>query len=186
VTTSETTQPATGRALNTGSPATTLLGFFVGGHRDRRTPRLRTDLGDGIAGLRRVADSYILIFAAFLLAAGSLTDRIGAKRAMGGAVVFSAEPVLGGVLTLATCLALVAFVATRGRATHSMVPLDLSARGGRRCGHRVRVHGRLLRDALRHESGPVVATGLLLMTFGLVALAFIRVSAWPGTPSSHP
>ena len=52
-------------------------------------PSIRQDLGGGVTGLQWVVDGYTLMFAALLLSAGSLTDRIGARRAFGlGLVVF--------------------------------------------------------------------------------------------------
>lgn len=41
------------------------------------------ELGGGTAGLQWVIDGYTLMFAALLLFAGNLSDRIGAKRALG-------------------------------------------------------------------------------------------------------
>jgi len=52
-------------------------------------PSIRHDLGGGITGLQWVVDGYTLMFAALLLSAGSLSDRIGARRAFGtGMAVF--------------------------------------------------------------------------------------------------
>ena len=42
-------------------------------------PTIRHDLGGGVAGLQWVVDGYTLMFAALLLTAGSLSDRLGAK-----------------------------------------------------------------------------------------------------------
>jgi hypothetical protein len=46
-------------------------------------PSIRDDLGGGVTGLQWVVDGYTLTFAALLLSAGSLSDRIGARRAFG-------------------------------------------------------------------------------------------------------
>lgn len=46
-------------------------------------PGIGADLGGGMTGLQWVVDGYTLMFAALLLSAGSLTDRIGARRALG-------------------------------------------------------------------------------------------------------
>jgi MFS transporter, DHA2 family, methylenomycin A resistance protein len=52
-------------------------------------PSIRNDLGGGITGLQWVVDGYTLMFAALLLSAGSLSDRVGARRAFGlGMAVF--------------------------------------------------------------------------------------------------
>src|ERR671932_47725 len=52
-------------------------------------PAIGSDLGGGITGLQWVVDGYTLMFAALLLSAGALSDRIGARRAFGaGLTVF--------------------------------------------------------------------------------------------------
>jgi MFS family permease len=54
-------------------------------------PAIGRDLGGGITGLQWVVDGYTLMFAALLLSAGALSDRIGARRAYGvGLAVFVA------------------------------------------------------------------------------------------------
>jgi MFS transporter, DHA2 family, methylenomycin A resistance protein len=61
-------------------------------------PSIRNDLGGGITGLQWVLDGYTLTFAALLLSAGSLSDRIGARRAYGtGIAVFVAASVACGL-----------------------------------------------------------------------------------------
>jgi DHA2 family methylenomycin A resistance protein-like MFS transporter len=49
-------------------------------------PTIGSDLGGGISGLQWVVDGYTLMFAALLLSAGALSDRIGARRAFGAGV----------------------------------------------------------------------------------------------------
>jgi MFS family permease len=67
--------------------AAALLGFFVITHDAEvvnvALPAMRSELGGGMAGLQWVVDGYTLMFAALLLSAGSLSDRIGARRAFG-------------------------------------------------------------------------------------------------------
>ncbi|MGV9550764.1 MFS transporter [Streptomyces ardesiacus] len=46
-------------------------------------PSIHDALGGGITSLEWVVDAYTLMFAALLLSAGSLSDRIGARRAFG-------------------------------------------------------------------------------------------------------
>src|SRR5256886_10542054 len=61
-------------------------------------PAIRSDLGGGITGLQWVVDGYTLMFAALLLSAGALSDRIGARRAYGlGLAVFVAASVACGL-----------------------------------------------------------------------------------------
>jgi MFS transporter, DHA2 family, methylenomycin A resistance protein len=49
-------------------------------------PAVGSDLGGRITGLQWVVDGYTLLFAALLLSAGALSDRIGARRAFGAGV----------------------------------------------------------------------------------------------------
>jgi DHA2 family methylenomycin A resistance protein-like MFS transporter len=100
-------QPATGaRDLEPGSATATLvaavLGFFVitldALVVTVALPDIRTDLGSGITGLQWVVDGYTLLFAALLLSAGSLADRVGARRAFGtGMAVFVAASAACGL-----------------------------------------------------------------------------------------
>jgi MFS transporter, DHA2 family, methylenomycin A resistance protein len=75
------------------SLAAALLGFFVvtldAVIVNVALPDIRRELAGGMSGLQWVADGYTLMFAAFLLSAGSLADRVGARRAFGaGLTVF--------------------------------------------------------------------------------------------------
>src|SRR3954469_7309789 len=52
-------------------------------------PAIRDSLGGGVQGLQWIVDGYTLLFAAVLLSAGSLSDRIGARQSIGyGIAVF--------------------------------------------------------------------------------------------------
>ncbi|WP_405912677.1 MFS transporter [Streptomyces sp. NBC_00963] len=53
-------------------------------------PGIGRSLGVGMSGLQWVVDGYTLIFAALMLSAGALSDRIGARRAYGGGLVLFA------------------------------------------------------------------------------------------------
>src|SRR5436305_7803310 len=75
--------------------AAAVLGFFVitldAVVVNVALPAIRRELGGGISGLQWVVDGYTLMFAAVLLSAGALTDRVGARRAFGiGLTVFVA------------------------------------------------------------------------------------------------
>jgi DHA2 family methylenomycin A resistance protein-like MFS transporter len=89
-----------------GSPTAALvaavLGFFVitldSLVVNVALPDIRDDLGGGITGLQWVIDGYTLMFAALLLSAGSLSDRVGARRAFGtGMGVFVAASAACGL-----------------------------------------------------------------------------------------
>ena len=54
-------------------------------------PAIHSDLGGGLAGLQWVVTGYTLMFSALLLFGGTLSDRIGSRRAYGyGMVLFVA------------------------------------------------------------------------------------------------
>lgn len=84
-------EPSQTRASDGRNATSTLiaacLGFFVVTFDavgvDVALPTIRSDLGGGISGLQWVVDGYTLMFAAFLLASGALSDRAGAKRTFG-------------------------------------------------------------------------------------------------------
>jgi EmrB/QacA subfamily drug resistance transporter len=65
--------------------AAAVLGFFVitldAVVVNVALPSIRGDLGGGMTGLQWVVDGYVLMFAALLLTAGALSDRVGARRA---------------------------------------------------------------------------------------------------------
>jgi MFS transporter, DHA2 family, methylenomycin A resistance protein len=74
-----------GRSRSGFTLAAAVLGFFVitldAVVVTVALPSIRADLGGGITGLQWVVDGYTLMFAALLLTAGSLSDRVGARRA---------------------------------------------------------------------------------------------------------
>lgn len=75
--------------------AAAVLGFFIvtldATIVNVALPTIRDDLGGGITGLQWVVDGYTLMFAALLLSAGALSDRIGARYAFGvGLAIFIA------------------------------------------------------------------------------------------------
>lgn len=72
----------------TATLAAAVLGFFVitldATIVNVALPSIRDALGGGITGLEWVVDAYTLMFAALLLSAGALSDRVGARRAFAG------------------------------------------------------------------------------------------------------
>jgi MFS transporter, DHA2 family, methylenomycin A resistance protein len=107
------------------SLAAALLGFFMvtldAVIVNVALPDIRRELAGGISGLQWVVDGYTLMFAALLLSAGSLADRIGARRAFGaGMAVFV---VASGACGLAPGLGvLVAARLVQGSAAAVMMP----------------------------------------------------------------
>ena len=84
------------------SLAVALLGFFVitldALVVNVALPAIRNDLGGGITGQQWVVDGYTLMFAALLLSAGALSDRIGARQAFGaGLALFVAASLACGL-----------------------------------------------------------------------------------------
>jgi MFS transporter, DHA2 family, methylenomycin A resistance protein len=111
------------------SLAAALLGFFMvtldAVIVNVALPDIRHELAGGISGLQWVVDGYTLMFAALLLSAGSLADRVGARRAFGaGMVVFVAASVACG---LAPSLGvLVAARLVQGCAAAAMMPSSMA------------------------------------------------------------
>jgi MFS transporter, DHA2 family, methylenomycin A resistance protein len=91
-------------SADTAALAAALLGFFVitldALVVNVALPSIGRDFGGGMAGLEWVIDTYTLTFAAFLLPAGALSDRIGARRAFGiGLGLFVAASAACGLAT---------------------------------------------------------------------------------------
>ena len=56
--------------------------------------RISQSIGSGVVGLQWIIDSYAIVFASLLLAAGALGDRVGARRAyVAGLALFTAASV---------------------------------------------------------------------------------------------
>jgi MFS family permease len=105
--------------------AAAVLGFFVvtldAVVVNVTLPTIRGDLGGGVAGLQWVVDGYTLMFAALLLSAGSLSDRIGARRAFAaGMVVFVLASAACGLGPSLGVLVAARFV--QGAAAAAMMP----------------------------------------------------------------
>ncbi|WP_037914227.1 MFS transporter [Actinacidiphila yeochonensis] len=93
--------PASRRPGAAAALGAALLGFFVitldALVVNVALPSIRTSLGGDITGQQWVVDGYTLMFAALLLSAGSLSDRLGARRtfAVGLAVFVAASAACG-------------------------------------------------------------------------------------------
>src|ERR1700726_2489748 len=82
-------------------------------------------LGGGVAELQWVVSSYTIAFAAFILTAGALGDRIGAKRVfMAGFAIFTAASVACALAPNA--VALIAARAGQGLGAAILVPNSLA------------------------------------------------------------
>ncbi len=88
-------------------------------------PDIGRGLGGGMSGLQWVVDGYTLAFAALMLSAGAVSDRIGARRAYGGGLVLFA--LASAACGLAPGLGvLVAARLVQGGAAAVMMPASLA------------------------------------------------------------
>ncbi|WP_308114902.1 MFS transporter [Rhodococcus opacus] len=109
--------------------AAAVLGFFVitldAVIVNVALPSIRGDLGGGVSGMQWVVDGYTLMFAALLLSAGALSDRIGARQAFaGGIAVFIAASVACGCAPSLEVLVAARFV--QGAAAAVMMPSSMA------------------------------------------------------------
>jgi MFS transporter, DHA2 family, methylenomycin A resistance protein len=129
----DTVVPDAGRAAPAPGPgwslAAALLGFFVvtldAVIVNVALPAIRRDLGGGISGLQWVVDGYTLMFAALLLSAGSLSDRIGARRAFGAGMALFAIASAGCGLAPSLPI-LVAGRLVQGSAAAALMPASMA------------------------------------------------------------
>ena len=151
--------------------AAAVLGFFVitldAVVVNVALPAIGGEVGGGITGLQWVVDGYTLMFAALLLSAGSLTDRIGAQRAFGiGLVVFLAASVACGLAS--GIVTLVAARIVQGVAAAVMMPSSMALIGqaypdGVARGRAVAVWA--MGGAVASSSGPVLGGLLALVSW---------------------
>jgi EmrB/QacA subfamily drug resistance transporter len=88
-------------------------------------PTIRADLDASSSQLQWIVDSYLLVFAGLLLAAGSLGDRFGRRRALvAGLLTFGAGSILAAISDSAT--ALIASRALMGLGAAGIMPTTLS------------------------------------------------------------
>ncbi|NYJ73215.1 MFS transporter [Allobranchiibius huperziae] len=86
---------------------------------------IRNDLGGSISAAQWVVDAYTVTFAALILSAGSLADRIGAKRLLiVGFALFTAASVACGIAPSLGWL--IAFRAVQGIGAAALVPCSLT------------------------------------------------------------
>jgi MFS transporter, DHA2 family, methylenomycin A resistance protein len=88
-------------------------------------PDIRHDLASGMSGLQWIVDGYTLMFAALLLSSGSLSDRIGARRAFtAGMIAFVFASVACGLAPTLVLLLAARFV--QGSAAALMMPSSMA------------------------------------------------------------
>lgn len=140
-------------------------------------PQLSAALDSGVAGLQWAVDAYTLAFAVFLLSAGVLSDRLGARRAyLLGLGIFALTSLLCGAAQ--TITQLIAARAVQGMGAALLVPSSL-ALINHACGHdsRLRAHAIGLWTAAGGVSiaaGPIVG-GLLLEGLGWRSIFLVNL-----------
>ena len=145
-----------------------LLGFFVitldAVVVNVALPSIGKEFGANVAGLQWIVDGYTLMFAALLLSAGSLTDRIGARRAFGaGLILFVIASVACGFAPSLSTLILSRFLQGAGAAVmmpSSMALIRQAYPDAARRGHAVAMWA--MGGSIAATSGPVLG-GLLTM-----------------------
>ncbi|MFB7600304.1 MFS transporter [Streptomyces sp. NPDC056160] len=139
-------------------------------------PSIRAGLGGGITGLQWVVDGYTLMFAALLLSAGSLSDRIGARRAFaGGLVVFVVASAACGLAPALGVLIAARVVQGIGAAVTMPTSMALVRHAFPDAGRRARAVGVwAMGGAVAAAAGPVLG--------GVLSLASWRVIFWINLP----
>jgi MFS transporter, DHA2 family, methylenomycin A resistance protein len=163
--------------------AAAVLGFFVitldAVVVNVALPSIRGDLGGGVTGLQWVVDGYVLMFAALLLSAGALSDRVGARRAFAaGLSLFVAASAACGLAPSLGALVAARFV--QGAAAAVLMPSSMAlihqtyADAARRArGVAVWAMG----GAVASSSGPVLGGFLSLVSWRLIFGINIPVGA---------
>jgi len=133
-------------------------------------PSIGQDLGGGMTGLQWVIDGYTLMFAAFLLSAGALCDRVGARRAFGiGVVIFVASSAACALSPSLGALILGRFAQGTGAAV--MLPATLALirevyHDEKKRGHAIALWA--VGGAVASAAGPVVGGFLTLVSWRLI------------------
>jgi DHA2 family methylenomycin A resistance protein-like MFS transporter len=138
-------------------------------------PSIGSDLGGGITGLQWVVDGYTLMFAALLLSAGALSDRIGARQAyrVGLATFVAASAACGLAPTMGV---LVAARLAQGAGAAVIMPASLALireayQDARKRAGAIAIWS--LGGAVASAAGPVVGGFLTLLSWR--AIFFINL-----------
>jgi DHA2 family methylenomycin A resistance protein-like MFS transporter len=133
-------------------------------------------LGGGVSALQWVVSGYTVAFAAFILTAGALGDRIGARRVfVAGFCLFTAASVVCGLAP--TLVILVGARAVQGVGAAILVPASLSLLNHSYDDSRARARavGLYLAGASLALSGGPLVGGVLIASLGWRAIFFINV-----------
>ena len=142
-------------------------------------PSVRRELGGGIGGLQWVVDGYTLMFAALLLSAGALSDRIGARRALaGGLLLFVVASASCAVAPTLGVLVGARFV--QGAAAAAVMPASMALIGQAYPAPVSRARAVAvwaMGGAVASSSGPVLGGLLTLDSWRLIFLLNLPVGA---------
>src|SRR5882757_3151062 len=132
-------------------------------------PSIAKAFSTGISSLQWIADAYTIAFAALMLSAGGMSDRLGSKR------IFQLGLILFGLASTGCGLAwnansLIAFRALQGIGAATMIPSSLS----------------ILNQAFSHQADQRARAVALWTMAGGIAIAagpilgglFLHVSSW--------
>jgi EmrB/QacA subfamily drug resistance transporter len=163
--------------------AAAVLGFFVvtldAVVVNVALPAIRRDLGAGMTGLQWVVDGYTLLFAALLLSAGALSDRVGARRVFAaGLAVFVVASAACGLAPSLGALVVARFV--QGAAAAVMMPASMALIGQAypdpvQRARAVAVWA--MGGALASSAGPVLGGLLTLVTWRMIFCVNLPVGA---------
>ncbi|WP_432182318.1 MFS transporter [Streptomyces sp. NBC_00063] len=158
----------------TATLAAAVLGFFVitldATIVNVALPSMRDALGGGITGLQWVVDAYTLMFAALLLSAGALSDRIGARRAFaGGLSLFIIASVACGLAPTLPVLIAARLVQGIGAAVTMPTSMALVRQAFPDPGRRARAVGVwAMGGAVAAAAGPVLGGVLSLVSWRMI------------------
>ncbi|MER7795585.1 MFS transporter [Streptomyces sp. NPDC097640] len=164
----------------TATLAAAVLGFFVitldATIVNVALPSIRDALGGGITGLEWLVDAYTLMFAALLLSAGALSDRIGARKAFaGGLSLFIVASVACGLAPSLPVLIATRVVQGIGAAVTMPTSMALVRQAFPDPARRARAVGVwAMGGAIAAAAGPVLG--------GLLSLASWRMIFWINLP----
>jgi DHA2 family methylenomycin A resistance protein-like MFS transporter len=165
------------------SLAVALLGFFVVTLDalvvNVALPAIGRDLGGGITGLQWVVDGYTLLFAALLLSAGALSDRIGARQAFGvGLALFVAASAACGLAPQMGTLVVARLAQGAGAAVLMPSSLALIREAYPDAGQRARAIAIWsLGGAVASAGGPVVGGFLTLLSWRAIFFINLPIGA---------
>jgi MFS transporter, DHA2 family, methylenomycin A resistance protein len=172
-----------GRSRSGFTLAAAVLGFFVitldAVVVNVALPSIRGDLDGGITGLQWVVDGYTLMFAALLLAAGVLSDRVGARRAFAaGLSLFVVASAACGLAPTLAALVIARFM--QGAAAAVLMPSSMALirqayQDATQRGRAVAVWA--MGGAVASSSGPVLGGLLTLASWRLIFAINVPVGA---------